>query len=315
MNNDKMGNILQIAGVALGMSLFAVASLLFFPLLLLVFPVMFIIVGIKNGMVEGIISLMTTCTILAYIIDPMIALYLFVVFVPITITIIYTTKKRKNAMEVLLYSTIVLFASVLLLFSLINIREGNFFMQIEETFKEGLYLRIESLKEMGFSSYEILEDKNFIESAFKEMLLIAPATLLFLSLIASYINYSLSILGLKKVGINIINTPKFSRFRLPNNIALGTIVMFITTLIAKQLGFIYFDTIVVNLTVLMGFMLLVQGLSIIDYILIKVKVKTFFRILFIVLTIVIAPLITAVSMVGLIDVIFDFRKLRRKESL
>lgn len=312
MNNEKMGNILQIAGVVLGMSLFAVASLFFFPLLLLLFPVLFIIVGIKNGIVEGIISLMTTCTILAYIIDPMIALYLFVVFAPITIAIIYTTKNRKITIDVLLYSTIIFFASILLLFALVNIREGNFLIQIEETFKEGLSLRIESLKEMGFSSYEILEDKNFIEAAFKEMLLIAPATLLFLSLIVSYINYSLSILGLKKVGINIVNTPKFSRFRLPNNIALGTIVMFITTLIAKQLNFIYFDAIVVNLTVLIGFMLLIQGLSIIDFFLIKVKVKTFFRILFIVLTIVIAPLITVVSMLGLIDVIFDFRKLRRK---
>lgn len=315
MNNDKMGNILQIAGIVLGMSLFAVASLLFFPVLILLFPVMFVIVGIKNGMVEGIISLMTTCTILAYIIDPMMALYLFVVFAPITITIIYATKNRKKTMDVLLYSTIVLFASVLLLFALVNIREGNFLMQIEETFKEGLSLRIESLKEMGFSSYEILEDKNFIESAFKEMLLIAPATLLFSSLIVSYINYSLSIMGLKKAGINVVNTPKFSRFRLPNNIALGTIVMFITTLIAKQFNFTYFDAIVVNLTVLIGFMLLIQGLSIIDFFLIKVNVKTFFRILFMVLTIVIAPLITVVSMLGVIDVIFDFRKLRQKGSL
>lgn len=315
MNNEKMGNILQTVGIVLGMSLFAVTSLFFFPLLLLVFPVMFIILGIKNGMVEGIISLMTTCTILAYIIDPMIALYLFVAFAPITVAIIYTAKNRKDAIEVLLYSTVVLFASVLLLFTLINIREGNLLMQIEETFKEGLSLRIESLKEMGFSSYEILENKSFIEGAFKEMLLIAPATLLLLSLIVSYINYSLSILGLKKVGINIVNTPKFSKFRLPNNIAVGTIVMFVTTLIAKQLNFTYFDAIIVNLTVLMGFMLLIQGLSIIDFFLIKVKVKTFFRILFIVLTIVIAPLITVVSMLGLIDVIFDFRRLRRKGSL
>lgn len=315
MNNEKMGNILQMMGLVLGMSLFTVASLFFFQPLIIIFPVMFIIIGIKNGMVEGIISLMTTCTILAYIIDPIIALYLFLVFAPITITIIYTTKNRKNTMEVLLYSTVVLFASILLFFTLVNISDGNLLIQIEEMFKESLSLRLEALKEMGLTSYEIVEDMNYLENAFKQMLLIAPATLLLLTLIVSYINYSLSILGLKKVGINVVNTPKFSRFRLPNNIAVGTIVMFITVLIAKPLISEYFEAIVQNLMVLLGFMVLIQGLSIIDFFLIKIKVKTFFRFLFIFLTVIIAPLITVVSTLGLIDVIFDFRKLRRKGSL
>lgn len=315
MNNEKMGNILETAGVILGMSLFTVASLYFFPLLLLVFPVMFIILGIKNGMLEGIISLMTTCTIVAYIIDPMMALYLFIVFAPITMTAIYTTKNRKRTMDVLLYSSISLFASILILFYLINLKGGNLMIQIEESFKEMIQVRIQSLKDMGLSSYEILEDKNFLEDAYKYMLLIAPASMLLSTLIISYINYSLSIKGLKRVGINIVNVPMFSKFRLPNNISIGIIVMFIGALIAKTIGFTYFEAIIVNVTVLVGFMFLIQGLSIIDFFLIKIKVKTFFRLIFIILTVLIAPLVSVVSILGLIDVMFDFRKLRRKGSL
>ena len=315
MDNKKMSNILQIAGIVFGMSLFTVTSLIFFPLLLLVFPVMFIIVGVKNGIIEGIISLMTTCTILAYIIDPMIALYLFLGFAPITIAIIYTIKKRKSVMEVLLYSTVVLFASILLFFTLVNLREGNLLMQIEVVFKESLTLRIKNLSEMGLASIEVLEDKNFLTNAFNEMLLISPSTILFLSLIVGYINYSLSIMGLNKSGINIVNTPKFSKFRLPNNIAIGTLVMFLTALIVKQLNFIYYDAIVKNIVVLLGFMLLIQGLSIIDFFLIKIKVRTVFRFIFISLTVIIAPLITIVSALGLMDVLVDFRKLRRKGPL
>ncbi len=315
MDNKKMSNILQIAGIVFGMSLFTVTSLIFFPLLLLVFPVMFIIVGVKNGIIEGIISLMTTCTILAYIIDPMIALYLFLGFAPITIAIIYTIKKRKSVMEVLLYSTVVLFASILLFFTLVNLREGNLLMQIEVVFKESLTLRIKNLSEMGLASIEVLEDKNFLTNAFNEMLLISPSTILFLSLIVGYINYSLSIMGLNKSGINIVNTPRFSKFRLPNNIAIGTLVMFLTALIVKQLNFIYYDAIVKNIVVLLGFMLLIQGLSIIDFFLIKIKVRTVFRFIFISLTVIIAPLITIVSALGLMDVLVDFRKLRRKGPL
>ncbi len=315
MNNEKMGNIIETAGVILGMSLFTIASLYFFPLLLLVFPVMFIILGIKNGMLEGIISLMTTCTIVAYLIDPMTALYLFIVFAPITMTIIYTTKSRKGTMDVLLYASISLFTSILILFYLINLKDGNLIAQIEEYFKATIQIRIQNLKDMGLSSYEILEDKNFLENIYKDMLLKAPASLLLSTFIISYINYSLSIKGLKRVGINIVDIPRFALFRLPNNITIGVIVMFIGALIAKMLGFAYFEAIVENVTVLIGFMFLIQGLSIIDFFLIKIKVKTIFRFIFISLTVLITPLVSVVSMLGLIDVMFDFRKLRRKESL
>lgn len=314
MNNQNMSNVFEIAGIILGMSLFALGSLLFFPILLLVFPVAYIILGIRNGWLEATISLMTTCTIVAYIIDPMIALYLFILFAPIIISMIYTIKTRKSTMEVLTFGTIALFDSVILLLALISLKEINILAAIEETFKESLNLRLEALKDMGWSSYEILENKNILENAFKEMLLIAPATGLLFALIASYINYSISIMGLKKIGIDIVNIPKFSRFRLPNNIAIGIIVMFITGYIAKLFDFDYFDTIIRNLVVLIGFMFLIQGLSIIDFFLIKIKVRKIFRILFLSLTILIVPLVTIVSTLGLIDVIFDLRKLRRKGS-
>lgn len=315
MNNEKMGNIIETAGIILGMSLFTIASLYLFPLLLLVFPVMFIILGIKNGMLEGIISLMTTCTIVAYLIDPMTALYLFIVFAPITMTIIYTTKSRKRTMDVLLYASIALFTSMLILFYLINLKDGNLIGQIEEYFRETIQIRIQNLKDLGLSSYEILEDKNFLENIYKDMLLKAPSSLLLSTFVISYINYSLSIKGLKRVGINIVNIPRFALFRLPNNITIGVIVMFVGALIAKMLGFAYFEAIVENVTVLVGFMFLIQGLSIIDFFLIKIKVKTIFRFIFISLTVLITPLVSVVSMLGLIDVMFDFRKLRRKESL
>lgn len=315
MNNEKMTNIFELAGVILGMSLFTLASLYFFPLMFLIFPVVFIVLGIKNGLLDGIISLMTTCTIVAFVIEPMTSLYIFLLFGPLVISMIYTIKKRKSTMEVLLVGTISFFTSIIVVFGIINYIEGNLLLTIEQAFKETLNIRIEALKDMGLTSYEILENKKLLEDAFKYMLLIAPATGLLTSLIVSYMNYSLTIIGLRRIGIYVVNIPRFSRFRLPNNISIGIIVMFITGFVAKQLNFDYFDTIAINLTVLIGIMFSIQGLSVIDFFLIKIKVKKFFRILFILLTIIAAPLMTVVSGLGLIDVIFDLRKLKRKDSL
>ena len=315
MNNEKMTNIFEIAGVILGMSLFTLASLYFFPLMFLIFPVVFIVLGIKNGLLEGIISLMTTCTIVAFVIEPMTALYIFLLFGPLVISMTYTMKNRKSTMEVLLVGTISFFASIIIVFGLINYIEGDLLFTIEQSFKATLNIRLEALKDMGVTSSEILENKTLLEDAFKYMLLIAPATGLLTALIVSYMNYSLSIIGLRKIGIYVVNIPRFSRFRLPNNISIGIIVMFIAGFVAKLLNFDYFDTIAINLTVLIGIMFSIQGLSVIDFFLIRIKVKKFFRVLFMLLTIIAAPLMTVVSGLGLIDVIFDLRKLKRKDSL
>ncbi len=42
----------------------------------------------------------------------------------------------------------------------------------------------------------------------------------------TYINYIVSVLILRKLGYGIVHIPRFSRFKLPNNILLGVGIMF-----------------------------------------------------------------------------------------
>lgn len=174
-------------------------------------------------------------------------------------------KKRRSNAEILGISAAVFFISILIILSFVDAGGGGFIALLEEGFKQLLSAQLEMIEDMDLTSYQFLEAKELLENAYKYLLLIIPAILLIMSLVVSYLNCLLSSIGLKKMGIGIINIPKFSRFRLPNNVIPGIIVMFLGVYIMNKLEMPYYETVLINLVVLVGFMFIIQGLSVVDY--------------------------------------------------
>lgn len=69
----------------------------------------------------------------------------------------------------------------------------------------------------------------------------------------TYINYIVSVLILRKLGYGIVHIPRFSRFKLPNNILLGVGIMFLGTFILKVFNVLNYRTIFANITLLTSF--------------------------------------------------------------
>lgn len=317
MNNDDkfMKGVIEVVGIAGFMVLYVLFGIHYMPIVLFLFPAAFVILGVRRGLPQGILSMGITLITTAVFIDLQWAILLFLEFIPITIILIYTIKKRRKSIEILGSSAAVFFLCSLLILSFVDNANGmNFVGQLEQEFRQLLNVQIDMFKDMGLTSYEILQTKDNLENFFRNFVLIIPAILLIASLVVSYINYSVSIYGLKKSGIGIINIPRFSRFRLPNNVVPGIIVMFLATLIIKQLDFPYYDTIVLNLVTLIGTMIYIQGLAVLDYLLVRGKVKAVFRFIFLVFTLSVAPLATIIPAIGFVDLLFDLRKLRKRKS-
>ena len=70
----------------------------------------------------------------------------------------------------------------------------------------------------------------------------------------------------------------------------------------------FHEAIVANLLVFISSMLLLQGLSVIDFYLVKRKLNILLRIMIIILLGV--PLGSIISLIGVADILFDFRKLK-----
>ena len=88
--------------------------------------------------------------------------------------------------------------------------------------------------------------------------------------------------------------------------------MFVTLMIMGALEIEYYEVMVINIIVLVSFIFFLQGLSIVDFFLVK-KLRLFaiIRVIIYIMTLFIPPAISIISILGVTDVIFDFRKLKR----
>ena len=312
-NKDNKG-VFEAVLLVLAMSLFGLFSVYFMPYLLILFPAGFVIFSIRRNLSLSGLAMIASLSIISLVVGQTYSAFLFIMFFPMTLCLSYLIKKRRRSLEILGFTTMVFFVSILLIMNLVDASGIGFVSQLEDSFRIIVETQINMFKDMELTNYELAETKDLLESAYKYILLIIPSMLLVFSFVISYLNYLLSAVGLKRIGIEVVSIPAFSRFKLPNNIVPGVFVMFLTTYIAGSLGFEYLDTITLNLVALVGFMFFIQGLAVVEHILKRMRMFIIFRFILYILFMFTAFMLTLISVIGAFDLVFDFRKLRRPKS-
>ncbi|MCF6464729.1 hypothetical protein C3E90_02305 [Clostridium sp. Cult2] len=284
----------------------------YLELVIFLYPVLFVMLGIRYGINYAVLGLIISSFSLGLMVDMISGVFIFIGFTPLTISLIYTMKMRKNAFTVLSISTMAFLLSILFIISIMKNMAGvSIINQLEEFFTQILNYQVEVLKDTELSNYQILKVEDFLENAYDYIILIIPSILMIFSLITAYLNFLLSSLSLRRLGYGIVSIPKFSRFKLPNNILLGTGIMFLGTFILKKVELIYYETVLLNITVIITFLFFTQGLSVIDHMLIKRNIKLILRILIVIVFTIIIPLGWIIPIIGVFDTIFDIRKFRK----
>lgn len=315
--NENKTNIESLESIILAvvMTIFILFSIYFFGILLFIVPAAFIIYGIRSDLKSALLSLLACVLTVGIILDPTVSIILFLIYGPFTAINIYLIQKRYEAIKVVAYSAAILLISILILYGVLNLRGLDMISQLEDNFSQSLILQMELLEEAGLTTYELLEERDSLRTTFETVLMILPSTSIMMIFILSCINYKLTTLGLNKVGISILNMPKFSRFRLPDNFAIGTLIMILTAFLIRWLSVSYADSIYTNIMLLIGFVLFIQGLAVVNYFLvIKLKAKRYIRVLTYIIIFLTPQVFSGISLLGGIDVIFDLRKIKRAKS-
>lgn len=317
MNNDKQINydFLEIIGIIIFMTLYALIGTYLFPFNLVVFPIPFIFLGVKRGILQGILSIVVVSITLSLIVDIPSALLFILLFVPLVYTIADGIKNRRKSTEILGLTTAILFVSILLFYSITqNITGINIMAQLEEGFNQMLNSQVGLFKEMGFTNFEILKTAGQLQGTYRYVLWVFPVIILATSLFTSYANYYLSVIVLRRSGLGIISIPRFSKFRLPNNIMPGVIIMFIITYIFRAFNLSLSEPLMLNVVTLIWIMFTIQGLSVLDFMFIKLGFKLLLRMFFLVAILLLGPLGTLIFLIGVMDSIFNFRKFNRSNA-
>lgn len=314
LDNDNKKSLESVVVTAL-MSVFMMFSIYFMQPLLFIFPAPFVMYGIKNDLLSSLLSLVTTLLIVGFILGPSIGLLYSLLFIPFVAVSIHLIKKRTKAIKVVLYSGVAFFISALILYGISSYNGVDLVGQLEEQFSLILSGQMDYLKEMGLTSYELLQRRDFLKSEYEKIILLIPSVMLASSLVVSYLNYLLTTFGLKKIGLSILNMPRFSMFKLPDNFSIGALVMIVTSFIMTWINIPYAEALYINITILLGVILFIQGLSIVNFFLLKIRTKKFLRVMTYFIIFFTPQFFPVISILGGLDVIFDLRKIRRAKSL
>lgn len=312
MEENKNKKIMEILLMVSISTVLMILGIYYLPLITFLYPIPFVVLGVKYSNKLNIISMIVSVVVIGFFTDKFSGIFILLAFLPLSIALNYAIKERKKPIEIIAISTLVLMVSFFIILSITGDMTGiSIVEQLEEFFSEILNVQIELLKESGISNYELFKFIDTMEDKFGEALLIIPSIIMILSLIMAYLNYLISVLILIRLGYGIVYTPKFSKFSLPNNILLGTGIMLLGNFLLKVLKFPHYETIFINITTLISFVFFLQGLAVIDYRLIRKNRNWFLRVLAIIFISSILPLGGAITILGMLDIIFDFRKLKR----
>lgn len=316
-NHDKIKkSIVENLLVTLIMALYIVYGIHYLPLLMIFIPIPFVVLGIRNGIRSNIISMVITSLIIGMVLGMPGDIIIIIMFAPLSIVLNYLIKERKKTGEIVILSAVAFFLSLLIITSIGNkVMEIDVAKESERFLTQIITVQTEAFEEMGMTKYQIFENINLLESVYEYILITLPSIYMIMSLILSYINYIFINNIVRKMGYEMLGIPRLSKFKLPNNIIIGTGLMILTAIIMGKLEIPYHNALLLNISSLVGFIFFLQGLALLDFLLIKLKMKPIFRIIILFFNIINIYMSGILFFAGIIDSIFDIRKIGRRKSL
>lgn len=276
-------------------------------------PAIYTIFSIRNGNNAGLISIIITGLLIAILGNIELGIFLLVMGLPLTFLYINLILKRVKSSDVMIVSSVLFFVLLLLMIKLMELANIDFVAGLEDGFNKAISGQIDIYKGMGLTSLEMTEKKDFLESSYKLALLIIPSIMLIFSLVVSYLNYVVISIGLEKFQLRLANRPRLSRFRLPSNFIYIIGIILILTILTGNIESPLLQTTFINIQVLIGFAFTIQGLSVIEHFLVRKRIKLWIRTMSYFLFLFITPIISLLPILGIGDMIFDFKKIKRSK--
>lgn len=311
---EKTTRITETAIITTFMTLLVIIGYSTFPVIILFYPVPFVILGVKHKTKYNIYSIIASSVLIGILIDIFAGILIFLVFGLISITITYMINKKYKPQQILIGGTIVTIVTTLLTVVISGYITGvSFFTQINTSLTENMKLQLDILREMEFSTQQLYMIKDFLMATVEYIIIIIPTTLIISSVFIVYINYWMSTAILKRLGFKTVEVPRFMFFNLPSNIIMGSVVIIAAALVIRYMKLFYYETIFINTIIIISFVFFMQGLSVLVFLMNKRNIHKVTKFILIFIIIINVPLSLIITFIGLLDVILNFRKLKKVE--
>ncbi|WFD10264.1 DUF2232 domain-containing protein [Tepidibacter hydrothermalis] len=265
------------------------------------------IISARCGIRYSIMSLFISLMILMLTTGPISALMFALVFVP-SIFIGYNIYKNKNPFKNIGLGSLFF---ILLMMLYIKLSIIIFNVDIVKLFNDMLIKTINVEKDL-INSLGIKVNEKELNNLIESFSIYLPSMLVVIpSIVISFMNYYISAFILKRIKKDENLLPEVKDFSLPGNIPVGIVFIYVATLIIKYIDGIYYESIVMNLEMVILTLFLIQGACVYSYFLDKINIRKGTKGFLIIISFIIKPIVLIITIIGMLDSAMNFRKIRR----
>lgn len=291
----------------------------YMPLLSLIgmfWAVPIIIMGFRNGFKVSFVSAVVAAILVSIFTEPYSGIYLFLVFGISGIVMgNLMSKKVKPSLNIIISGLILGVCSVvgiLMSFWIMGQPPAQAVEYFVKIMNESIEGAANIYGKVGMPAEQIESIINTFKQSIESLKLIIPTVFLLNGIIFSFINYKIVKMVLERMKYTIEDVKPFSQWRVPSNFSLGLIIVLFLTIVASYLKIPNIGTAVLNIVFLLKWIFTLLGLSVAAFMLDKYGVSKMVK--YIVLIILFFSLANVLTLVGLIDTIFNIRKIDKKDG-
>jgi uncharacterized protein YybS (DUF2232 family) len=275
-------------------------------------PIPIILLGIRHGLKMSIMATLVSGLIVGMLTEPIQALTIILGFGLIGVALGYSLKAGYSPGKTMLLGTVAsLFSKVILIGLTMLFLNINPIVEQMQLMQESLEYVTRFYKSMGVDPKQLKGITDAFTLMANMITVIIPGMLLIASVLDTFLNYSIARIVLKKLGTEIESFPPLSRWQLPAYTVVLFLLGVIFVMTSGMLNIKVLEYIGVNLQMVFSLAFVVEGLALIAFYLSRAKVIKVVR-AFVMLLVIFNPFFSQVAMwAGMLDILFDFRKLKK----
>lgn len=303
-----------LAAIAIVMALISMYVPVLGAFVNFLWPLPIVICGCRHGFKWSVMTLLVATIIIAMIISPINAFFLAAIFGLLGLILGECMRRHLSPMQMMLYGSIgavlALIINIVLSFLVLGIDPIE---MIFTSFHESLNQLAAYYREHGMGEEEIKKIVDGYAEMLRMMRIIMPGAFLLCAPVMAFINYIAAKKILTKLGESFTDFPPFVKLQVPGwvlwpyGISLLAVTYFYQT---DQSSWLY--TLFVNVQTVCSFVLVLQGIVLL-YWFVEAKGKPRWWANLATALLFVIPLFSQIIVyVGAFDMVFDFRKIRKR---
>jgi len=281
------------------------------PFVNLLWPVPIILLGVRHGYKWSIMATVVAGVIIAMLLHPLQAISVVVGFGLIGIVLGYAFRMEFSPGKTMLWGSIASLLSKALLLGIGAAISGiNPFNMQSDVMANAVEQAMEVYRSFGMAEQELAKLAETMQTMIELMKIILPAGFIMASVVDTFLNFLIAKKVLKKLGHSIPDFPPFKQWTLPDYVVYFFALALVMIYWGKSRDLTMLYNIGMNVQVITSMLLLVQGLSLFNFIVDKYNLSRLVKGIILFLIITNGFFSQILIFAGAIDMIIDYRRLR-----